>query len=82
VALRFAGNSFAAHLEAARCNGIAPAVVHQPGLAQDIDHPADIAAFLRLPQSASTATRAWLEQAKVPAMLAARGILAPLRPPS
>jgi 2-phospho-L-lactate guanylyltransferase len=77
VALRFLGNSFTAHLDAARDKGIVPAVVRQPGLARDIDHPTDIAAFLRLPQSAGTATRAWLEQADVPALLATHGIAAP-----
>ena len=42
--------------------------------AMDIDHPADLAAFLRLPQSAGTRTRAFLEEAGIPRLLAERGI--------
>jgi 2-phospho-L-lactate guanylyltransferase len=41
----------------------------------DIDHPADLASFLRLPQSAGTRTRAFLEEEAVPRLLAERGIL-------
>jgi 2-phospho-L-lactate guanylyltransferase len=40
----------------------------------DIDHPVDLALFLRLPQSAGTRSRALLDELGVPALLAARGI--------
>jgi 2-phospho-L-lactate/phosphoenolpyruvate guanylyltransferase len=40
----------------------------------DVDHPVDLAALLRLPQSAGTRTRAFLEATGVPQLLAARGI--------
>ena len=54
--------------------GIEPTVIRQPGIAMDIDHPVDLALFLRLPQSAGTRTRTLLEELGVPALLAARGI--------
>ncbi len=69
VPLRFGDNSYYPHLDAAQKCGIEPTVMHQPGIAMDIDHPADLAAFLRLPQSLGTRTRALLEEMKVPAML-------------
>jgi 2-phospho-L-lactate guanylyltransferase len=72
VPLRFGENSYFPHLEAARRSGIEPTVIRQPGIAMDIDHPADLAAFLRLPQSTGTRTRAFLEAEGVPRLLAAR----------
>ena len=69
VPLRFGDNSYYPHLEAARRAGIEPTVMHQPGIAMDIDHPADLAAFLALPSSRGTRTRALLEEMKVPAVL-------------
>ncbi|HJQ59151.1 MAG TPA: 2-phospho-L-lactate guanylyltransferase [Vineibacter sp.] len=66
VPLRFGENSFFPHLDAARRCGIEPTILRQPGIAMDIDHPPDLAAFLRLPQSAGTRTRAFLEEAGVP----------------
>jgi 2-phospho-L-lactate guanylyltransferase len=74
VTLRFGENSFFPHLDAARCRGIEPTVIRLPGIALDIDNPADLAALLRLPQSAGTRTRALLEAAGVPRLLAERGI--------
>jgi 2-phospho-L-lactate guanylyltransferase len=62
VALRFGDNSFFPHLDAARSRGIAPTVIRQPGIAMDIDHPADLAAWLRMPAAAGTRTRALLER--------------------
>jgi 2-phospho-L-lactate/phosphoenolpyruvate guanylyltransferase len=62
VALRFGDNSFFPHLDAARAVAIEPTVVRQvAGIAMDIDNPADLAAFLRLEQSARTRTRAFLD---------------------
>lgn len=70
VPLRFGDNSYFPHLDAAWRCGIEPTVIRQPGIAMDIDHPADLAAFLRLPQSAGTRTRALLEEMGVPKLLA------------
>ena len=72
VPLRFGDNSFFPHLEAARRRGIAPRVLHLPGIGMDIDHPADLAAFARLPQAFGTRTRAWLEENGVLAALGGR----------
>jgi 2-phospho-L-lactate guanylyltransferase len=69
VPLRFGENSYFPHLEAARRCGIEPTVIRQPGIAMDIDHPVDLAAFLRLPQSAGTRTRAFLEEAGIAKLL-------------
>lgn len=74
VPLRFGENSYFPHLDAARRMGIEPTVIRQPGIAMDIDHPVDLAMFLRLPQSAGTRTRAFLEDAGIPRLLADRGI--------
>jgi 2-phospho-L-lactate guanylyltransferase len=74
VPLRFGDNSYFPHLDAARRSGIEPTVIRQPGIAMDIDHPVDLAAFLRLPQSAGTRTRAFLEEAGIPKLLAERGL--------
>ncbi len=74
LVLRFGDNSFFPHLDAARAHGIEPKVVRLPGIAMDIDHPADLAAFLRLPQSKGTRTRAFLEAADVPLLLERGGL--------
>ena len=74
VPLRFGDNSYFPHLDAARLQGIEPTVVRQPGIAMDIDHPVDLALFLRMPQSAGTRTRALLDNLGVAALLAERGI--------
>ncbi|MBN9511250.1 MAG: 2-phospho-L-lactate guanylyltransferase [Alphaproteobacteria bacterium] len=60
--LRFGDDSFLPHLAAARGRGIEPTVLRQPGIAMDIDHPADLAAFLRTAPAPRTRTRALLEQ--------------------
>ncbi len=69
VPLRFGDNSYFPHLEAAERCGIEPTVIRQPGIAMDIDHPVDLAAFLRMPQSIGTRTRALLEEMGVPKLL-------------
>jgi 2-phospho-L-lactate guanylyltransferase len=74
VPLRFGDNSYFPHLDAARRCGIEPTVIRQPGIAMDIDHPVDLASFLRLPQSAGTRTRALLEEMGVPKLLEAHGL--------
>jgi 2-phospho-L-lactate guanylyltransferase len=73
VTLRFGDNSFFPHLDAARRSGIEPTVVRLPGIAMDVDHPADLAALLALPQSAGTRTRAFLEAVGVPRLLTQQG---------
>ncbi|HEX2887432.1 2-phospho-L-lactate guanylyltransferase [Vineibacter terrae] len=80
VPLRFGDNSYFPHLDAARSCGITPTVVRRPGIAMDIDHPVDLAMFLRLPESVGTRTRAFLEEAGVPRLLAERQVT-PLSPP-
>jgi 2-phospho-L-lactate guanylyltransferase len=75
VALAFGDNSYFPHLDAARRHGIEPTVIRQPGIAMDIDHPVDLALFLRLPQSAGTRTRALLEDLGMSARLTEQGIV-------
>ena len=65
VPLRFGDNSFYPHLDAARSRGIEPLIVKQPGIAMDIDHPADLLAFLKMSPSLPTRTLAFLEQSGV-----------------
>ena len=74
VPLRFGDNSYFPHLDAARRCGIEPTILRQPGIAMDIDHPVDLAAFLRLPQSAGTRTRAFLDEIGVPGLLVEKGL--------
>jgi len=66
VKLRFGENSFFPHLAAAEDRGIAPTVLHLPGIALDIDNPADLAHFARL-RSRTRAGRLLAESAKLPA---------------
>jgi len=69
VPLRFGDNSYHPHLAAARAAGIEPRIVALPGIAMDIDHPADLRRFLALPGSHGTRTRAWLDANGVAARL-------------
>jgi len=62
VKLRFGEDSYFPHLAAARAAGITPHILPLPGIAMDIDHPADIARFASLPEAAATQTLAWLNQ--------------------
>jgi 2-phospho-L-lactate guanylyltransferase len=62
VPLRFGDDSFYPHLEAARRCGIDPVIVRQPGIGMDIDHPADLFAFLKMSARTPTRTLAFLEQ--------------------
>ena len=62
VKLRFGEDSYFPHLAAARAAGIAPQILRLPGIAMDIDHPADMARFARIPEAEGTQTLAWLEQ--------------------
>jgi 2-phospho-L-lactate guanylyltransferase len=60
VPLRFGDDSYFPHLAAARRCGIEPTIVRVPGIGLDIDHPADLRAFLRAPRK-PTRTLALLE---------------------
>jgi 2-phospho-L-lactate guanylyltransferase len=62
VKLRFGEDSYFPHLAAARAAGIAPQILRLPGIAMDIDHPADMARFARIPEAKGTQTLAWLMQ--------------------
>jgi 2-phospho-L-lactate guanylyltransferase len=67
VPLRFGDDSFRPHLAAALRLGIEPSVVRLPGLALDIDTPADLAALLARPSA--TRAHAYLHQSGVAARL-------------
>jgi len=60
VPLRFGEDSFFPHLAAAEACGIAPSIVHLPGLAFDIDNPADLAHFAQL--GSRTRAGLWLAE--------------------
>jgi 2-phospho-L-lactate guanylyltransferase len=63
VPLRFGEDSYFPHLATARRHGIEPTVVRLPGIGLDIDHPADLRAFLRAEPRRSTRTLSLLERA-------------------
>jgi 2-phospho-L-lactate guanylyltransferase len=54
VKLRFGEDSYHPHLDAARRTGIEPRIVEATGIGLDIDHPADLGAFLRLKPTTRT----------------------------
>ena len=60
VPLRFGDDSFVPHLAAAEARGIAPTVLHLPGIALDIDNPTDLAPFARL--GSRTRAGLWLAE--------------------
>lgn len=62
VALRFGDDSFFPHLAGARGCGIEPAIVRLPGIAFDIDNPADLAHFAGL--GSRTRAGLWLAHHK------------------
>lgn len=61
VQLRFGDDSYFPHLAAARQAGIEPTIVPAPGIGMDIDHPVDLAMFLRMTPRIETETLAFLE---------------------
>lgn len=63
VKLRFGDDSYVPHLAAARQAGIEPTIVAAAGIGMDIDHPADLAAFLRMTPRIETETLIFLESA-------------------
>jgi 2-phospho-L-lactate/phosphoenolpyruvate guanylyltransferase len=76
VPFRFGEDSFFPHLDAARRAGIAPSILHQPGIAMDIDHPADLLAFLQMSPRIPTRTLAFLEQSGIAGELLAEATAA------
>jgi 2-phospho-L-lactate guanylyltransferase len=76
VPFRFGEDSFFPHLDAARRCAIEPSIVHQPGIAMDIDHPADLVAFLQMSPRIPTRTLAFLEQSGIAGELLAEATAA------
>ncbi len=62
VPLRFGDDSYFPHLMAARAQGIEPTVMRMPGIGLDIDHPADLRAFMAAKPRMPTRTLALLER--------------------
>ena len=62
VKLRFGEDSYFPHLDAARRAGIEPVVMRLAGIGMDIDHPADLAAFVAMMPRVETETLAYLER--------------------
>lgn len=60
VPLRFGDDSFFPHLAAAEARGVAPTIVRLPGIALDIDNPADLLHFARL--GSRTRAGLWLAE--------------------
>ena len=71
VPLRFGEDSFFPHLAAAEARGIAPSIVRLPGIAFDIDTPADLAHFAQL--GSRTRAGLWLADNKTALASAAAG---------
>ena len=71
VPLRFGEDSYCPHLDAARRAGIEPSIVPLPGIGMDIDHPADLAAFLRMTPRIETETLIFLEESGLSAVILA-----------
>lgn len=69
VRLRFGEDSYFPHLAAARRAGIEPTIVPVPGIGMDIDHPVDLAAFLRMTPRIETETLVFLETAGLSAAI-------------
>jgi 2-phospho-L-lactate/phosphoenolpyruvate guanylyltransferase len=61
VPLRFGDDSYFPHLVAARRQGVEPAIVRLPGIGLDIDHPADLRAFMAARPRMPTRTLTLLE---------------------
>ncbi len=62
VPLRFGDDSYFPHLIAARRQGIEPMIVRLPGISLDMDHPADLRAFVSARPRMPTRTLALLEE--------------------
>ncbi|MEM7022923.1 MAG: 2-phospho-L-lactate guanylyltransferase [Pseudomonadota bacterium] len=73
--LRFGDDSFFPHLERARSLGIEPTVVERPGIALDVDTPADLAVFLASPSE--TRAYAYLQESGIADRFTARNAAHP-----
>lgn len=62
VPLRFGDDSYFPHLDAARRSGIESTIVRLPGIGLDIDHPADLRAFIAAKPRMATRTLGLLEE--------------------
>lgn len=62
VPLRFGDDSYFSHLIAARAQGIEPTIIHLSGIGLDIDHPADLRAFMATKPRRPTITLELLER--------------------
>lgn len=62
VPLRFGDDSYFPHLITARAHGIEPTILRLPGVGLDIDHPADLRAFMAARPRKPTRTLALLER--------------------
>lgn len=62
VPLRFGDDSYFPHLQAARRQGVEPAIVRLAGIGLDIDHPIDLLAFMRARPRQPTRTLRLLER--------------------
>jgi 2-phospho-L-lactate guanylyltransferase len=62
VPLKFGDDSFLPHLDAARRVGLEAKILRLPGLGLDIDNPADLAAFVKIPSN--TRARTLLREAE------------------
>ncbi len=69
VKLRFGDDSYFPHLDASRQAGIEPTIVPAPGIGMDIDHPVDLAAFLRMTPRIETETLEFLEKSGLAATI-------------
>jgi 2-phospho-L-lactate/phosphoenolpyruvate guanylyltransferase len=76
VKLRFGDDSFRPHLAASRAARVEPTIVRLPGIALDIDNPADLAHFSQI----GSRTRAGLWLARNAGALASAGFVMPPAP--
>jgi 2-phospho-L-lactate guanylyltransferase len=66
--LRFGNDSFQPHLVAARATGKPCTILHLPGIALDVDHPADLLTLLARPGETRTQSllRQWSRDGRLP----------------
>ena len=74
----FGDDSFRPHVAAAAASGVAATILDLPGVALDIDTPADLAAFLDI--GSQTRTRAALDGMPLPALSSWPGLSRPSTP--
>ena len=69
IRLRFGDDSYFPHLATARQAGIEPTIVPAPGIGMDIDHPIDLATFIRMTPRIETETLDFLENSGLAAAI-------------